>query len=94
MKAVYLRTAREARGLTQTQLGLLAIVAQNTISKLETYPAYQPGFDLALRLARALKIPAERLRFGPDPARHPDKPAPRRGRRGAAAPATPKEITL
>jgi len=65
---VYLRTVREARDMTQNQLGLIADVRQTVISKLETRHDYQPGFDIALRLARALKIPADCLRFGPDPA--------------------------
>jgi DNA-binding XRE family transcriptional regulator len=89
---VYLRNAREARDLTQTQLGLLATVRQHTISKLETREQYHVGFDIALRLARALKIPAERLRFGPDPARK--RAAALAAKRAAARRATADEVSL
>ena len=69
MKALYLRTLREQRRLTQDQLEKLSGVAQNTISKLESRPAARPVFETVMALANALGVEPTALRFGPDPAR-------------------------
>ena len=68
MKPIYLRTVRQAQALTQEQLERSSGVAQNTISKLETYRSARPVFATVVRLARALDVDPMRLRFGPDPA--------------------------
>ena len=68
MKPVYLRTIRERKKLTQTQLGEKAGVLQKTISKLETDSETKPAFDTVAKLADALGVDPRALRFGPDPA--------------------------
>jgi len=69
VKAIYLRTARERKHLTQVELAALSHVAQNTISKLELRAAHRPLMDTALALAAALNVDPQDLRFGPDPAK-------------------------
>ena len=70
-KPIYLRTRREQLRLTQEDLEARSGVAQNTISKLESRPRASPAFATVVKLAGALGVNPERLRFGPDPARPP-----------------------
>ena len=70
-KPIYLRTAREACGLTQEQLERLSGIAQNTISRLEADRKARPVFTTVVRLAQALGVDPLQLRFGPDPRRRP-----------------------
>lgn len=64
MKRIYLRDARRRAGLTQKQLEAKAHVDQANISKLERNAHARPEFETVRRLARALGVPAESLRFG------------------------------
>ena len=81
MKAVYLRTVRARRQLTQVQLERLSGLAQNTISKLETRRGARPVFATVVALARALDVDPMALRFGPDPATRTGRPLRRAGAR-------------
>lgn len=74
----FLRTLREQRRLSQTQLQRLSGVAQNTISKLESRADARPEFATVVNLAKALGVRAEQLRLGPDPS---TPPVEKRGRR-------------
>jgi transcriptional regulator with XRE-family HTH domain len=65
--AVYLRTIRLQRGLSQEELALASEVPQNTISRLETNRNARPTYSTVIALARALTIGPDQLRFGPDP---------------------------
>lgn len=67
MKAIYLRTAREGKGLTQEQLEALSTVPQPVISRLETEADAKAMFDTVVNLADALDLDPRQLRFGPDP---------------------------
>jgi transcriptional regulator with XRE-family HTH domain len=80
MKRYFLRTLREQRRLTQTQLEARSGVPQTRISKLETHASH-PNVDTAIKLAGALGVDVARLCFGPDPAARASKP--RRKRRPA-----------
>jgi Zn-dependent peptidase ImmA (M78 family)/DNA-binding XRE family transcriptional regulator len=51
--------AREARGLTQTELARRACVGQGTVSKLENGLLEQPSEEAIARLAGALRYPPE-----------------------------------
>ena len=55
-----LREVREARGLTQGQLAELVGVSRKTINTVEN-GIYVPSTVIALKLARALDEPVERL---------------------------------
>lgn len=55
-----LRKAREKRGLTQAELAKRVGVTRVTIAYLETGKR-QPSMDLLHRLAKALRVPVERL---------------------------------
>lgn len=55
--------ARRRSGLTQDQLALKSGVDQTTISSLETGRKRHPKFDTVLRLAKALNVAPEQLRF-------------------------------
>ena len=55
-----LRELREARGLTQGQLAELVGVSRKTINTVEN-GIYVPSTVIALKLARALDEPVERL---------------------------------
>ncbi|MGB7654942.1 MAG: helix-turn-helix transcriptional regulator [Novosphingobium sp.] len=55
-----LREAREARGLTQGQLAELVGVSRKTINTVEN-GIFVPSTVIALKLARALDEPVERL---------------------------------
>ena len=55
-----LREVREARGLTQGQLAELVGVSRKTINTVEN-GIYVPSTVIALKLARALNEPVERL---------------------------------
>ena len=55
-----LREMREARGLTQGQLAELVGVSRKTINTVEN-GIYVPSTVIALKLARALDEPVERL---------------------------------
>jgi putative transcriptional regulator len=57
-----LREAREARGLTQGQLAELVGVSRKTINTVEN-AIFVPSTVIALKLARALDEPVERLFF-------------------------------
>lgn len=59
-----LTQARKRAGLTQDALAALSGVDQTTISSLETGRKASPKFDTVMRLARALDVSAEQLRFG------------------------------
>ena len=56
--------ARQRAKLTQDELAARAGVDQTTISSLETGRKASPRFDTVLRLARALNVSPEQLRFG------------------------------
>jgi transcriptional regulator with XRE-family HTH domain len=71
MKAMYLKTLREMRGLKQEQLVKLAGVAQPTISRLERDAKARPIWATVRALARALHVAPDQLRFGPDPQARP-----------------------
>lgn len=66
---MYLRTLRERRGWTQTQLADASGIAQNSISKLERYAHRRPVYATVIALAEALGVRPENLHFGPDPRR-------------------------
>lgn len=55
-----LRDERIARGLTQADLARLVRVSRKTINTVENR-VFIPSTVLALRLARALDVPVERL---------------------------------
>jgi putative transcriptional regulator len=55
-----LRDARARRNLTQAELATLAGVSRKTINTVEN-GVFVPSTVLALRLARALRIPVETL---------------------------------
>jgi putative transcriptional regulator len=60
---IKLREAREAAGLTQTQLADRAEVRQATISELENGNTRRIDFDVLDRLCRALRLePGDLLR--------------------------------
>lgn len=67
MKPIYLKTARVRAGLTQEELSEQTGIAQAAISKLETGAAMGPMADTLLKLAAALSVAPQALRFGPDP---------------------------
>jgi len=54
------REAREARGLTQAELAALVEVSRKTINTVEN-AVFVPSTVIALKLARALGEPVERL---------------------------------
>ena len=54
------REAREARGLTQAELAALVEVSRKTINTVEN-AVFVPSTVIALKLARALSEPVERL---------------------------------
>jgi putative transcriptional regulator len=54
------REAREARGLTQAELAGLVGVSRKTINTVEN-AVFVPSTVIALKLARALEEPVERL---------------------------------
>lgn len=56
--------ARRRLGLTQDELAARSGIDQTTISSLETGRKRQPRFDTVLRLAKALNVAPEQLRFG------------------------------
>lgn len=64
VRRITLAQARKKAGLTQDQLAALSGVDQTTISSLETGRKDSPLFDTVLRLARALNVAPEQLRFG------------------------------
>jgi transcriptional regulator with XRE-family HTH domain len=64
VKRIYLRAARERRGLTQEQLEESSGVPQAVISKLERNPDARPTFDTVIKLADALGVDPRALRFG------------------------------
>ena len=66
--ALHLRRARERRKWTQEDLERESGVDQGTISKLENHK-YRVSFDVVLRIAHALGLAPQDLRFGPDPKR-------------------------
>lgn len=70
-RPIYLRTLRQARGLSQEQLQTLSRVPQNTISRLESNQLSKPSWDTVRALAEALHVDPRVLRFGPDPAARP-----------------------
>ena len=55
-----IREAREARGLTQAELAGLVGVSRKTINTVEN-AVFVPSTVIALKLARALEEPVERL---------------------------------
>jgi len=59
-----LRSAREARGLSQAALAEAVGLARQSLNAIETGRAV-PGVDVALRIARVLEAPVEAL-FGSD----------------------------
>jgi transcriptional regulator with XRE-family HTH domain len=64
---LYLRTIRLRRLMTQIELARASGVKQSTISHLERVANVRPAHVTVVALARALRIDADRLRFGPDP---------------------------
>lgn len=64
VKRMTLVQARQRARLTQDELAALAGVDQTTISSLETGRKTSPKFDTVMRLARALGVSPEQLRFG------------------------------
>ena len=56
-----MRRERESRGWTQKQLAEKAGVPQETISRLETGKHRGPHIDVAVRLAKALKVSLDYL---------------------------------
>ena len=54
------REAREAKGLTQAELAALVGVSRKTINTVEN-AVFVPSTVIALKLARALEEPVERL---------------------------------
>jgi len=56
----HLRTERAKRGLTQAELAALVGVSRKTINTVEN-EVFVPSTLLALRLARALATPVDRL---------------------------------
>lgn len=72
VKPIYLRTAREKKGLTQEQLEQEtdrrgAKVSQARISALERDSAARAEFETVITLADVLEVNPRALRFGPDP---------------------------
>jgi transcriptional regulator with XRE-family HTH domain len=67
MHWIYMRPTRLKLNLTQTALAKKAGVLQHTISKLETTTHARPPYATHMKIARALDIDPDRLRFGPDP---------------------------
>ncbi|GHJ28626.1 hypothetical protein TPA0910_30590 [Streptomyces hygroscopicus subsp. sporocinereus] len=61
-----LRALRQERKLTQMQLGALAGLDNNTISRIEN-GRYPTSIDQIARLARALDVPPYRLFHDCDP---------------------------
>ena len=55
-----MREAREAQGLTQAELAALVGVSRKTINTVEN-AVFVPSTVIALKLARALGEPVERL---------------------------------
>jgi putative transcriptional regulator len=55
-----LREERAARNLTQAELAEMVAVSRKTINTVEN-GVFIPSTVLALRLARALKLPVEKL---------------------------------
>lgn len=55
-----IRSAREARGLTQTQLAELMGVSRKTVNTVEN-AVFSPSTVVALKFARALDAPVETL---------------------------------
>jgi transcriptional regulator with XRE-family HTH domain len=60
--------ARRRAELTQDELAALAGVDQTTISSLETGRKSSPRYETVIKLAKALGISPEQLRFGVEPA--------------------------
>lgn len=60
MVANRVREARRRRGWSQNQLAAIAGIPANTLSTIETGTRI-PRVDTALRIARALDLPVERL---------------------------------
>ena len=65
MEPISLAEARRRAGLTQDALAARSGIDQTTISSLEVGRKRSPRFDTVLRLARALNLRADELRFGP-----------------------------
>lgn len=61
-KKITLKQARDAKGLTQTELERLSGIKQRNISKIER--GSEPMFTTGLALADALGVDPHRLRFG------------------------------
>lgn len=59
-----IRTLRETRGLTQSQLADLLEVSRQTVNAIET-GRYDPSLPLAFKIARTFEKPIETL-FSPD----------------------------
>ena len=64
VKRIMITDARRRLGLTQDELAARSGIDQTTISSLETGRKRQPRFDTVLRLAKALNVAPEQLRFG------------------------------
>lgn len=64
MKPIHLRARREQLHLTQEELEDLSGVAQSVISRLENESDIDPAFSTVSKLAAALKVKPETLRFG------------------------------
>lgn len=73
MKRIYLKRARDKKGLTQEQLEAETTrrgrtVTQAQISRLERHVPERIDFDIVVALADALDVDDPRqLAFGPDP---------------------------
>ena len=70
-----IKTLRQARGLTQEQLGELVGVSKSAVSQWEGGGVANIKLPTFLRLLEALRTDAEYLIFGPDrnQARHPGR---------------------
>jgi transcriptional regulator with XRE-family HTH domain len=67
-RVVYLSTVRHRLKWTQGELAERSGVSQPNICRLERRSGARPGYPTVRRLAAALGIDSNRLRFGPDPA--------------------------
>ena len=61
----YLRHLREARGMSQQELGDYADVAKMTVHRIET-AQFSATLDVLLSLAKALNVPLYELMRGAD----------------------------
>lgn len=73
---VHLRHLREARGMSQQELGDYADVSKMTVHRIET-AQFSATLDVLLSLTRALHMPLHELVRGPgvDIEETPEKPA-------------------